>query len=243
MPQNDDVRFTSSSLKIPLNPPKPSPFNFPFGSQLAKTRNSLAQLVDSVKTGSEFKQFDFSRFWNRLAESTHSAFLSRDRRSASSIGRSSLLCSASLSLTRSAESVQSEDKQYERLLFVPKSALLCSASLALTRAADESSSSQKGLNPSRSDEDRVLISEVLVRNKDGEELERKDLEMEALQALKASRDNSALTVREVQEDVHRIIYSGYFQSCIPVAMDTRDGIRLVFQVSFLLVSSISMRNI
>ncbi|XP_075635333.1 outer envelope protein 80, chloroplastic [Castanea sativa] len=224
MPQNDDVRFTSSSLKIPLNPPKPSPFNFPFGSQIAKTRNSLAQLVDSVRTRSEFKQFNFSRFWNRLAESAHSAFPSRDR-------RSSLLCSASLSLTRSAESAQSEDKQYERLLFVPKSALLCSASLALTRAADESSSSsQKGLNPSRSDEERVLISEVLVRNKDGEELERKDLEMEALQALKASRDNSALTVREVQEDVHRIIYSGYFQSCIPVAMDTRDGIRLVFQV-------------
>ncbi|KAL4612190.1 hypothetical protein ACB092_08G180800 [Castanea dentata] len=220
MPQNDGVRFTSSSLKIPLNPPKPSPFNFPFGSQIAKTRNSLAQLVDSVKTRSKFKQFDFSRFWNRLAESTQS----RDR-------RSSLLCSATLSLTRSAESAQSEDKQYERLLFVPKSALLCSASLALNRAADESSSSsQKGLNPSRSDEERVLISEVLVRNKDGEELERKDLEMEALQALKASRDNSALTVREVQEDVHRIIYSGYFQSCIPVAMDTRDGIRLVFQV-------------
>ncbi|XP_065638426.1 outer envelope protein 80, chloroplastic isoform X2 [Quercus suber] len=234
MPRNDDVRFTSSSLKIPLNPPKPSPFNFPFGSQIAKTRNSLAQLVDSVKTRSEFKQFNFSRFWNRLAASTHFAFPSRDRRSASSIGRSSLLCSASLSLTRSAESAQSEDKKNERLLFIPKSALLCSASLALTRAADESSSSssssQKGLNPSRSDEERVLISEVLVRNKDGEELERKDLEMEALQALKASRDNSALTVREVQEDVHRIIYSGYFQSCIPVAMDTRDGIRLVFQV-------------
>lgn len=80
------------------------------------------------------------------------------------------------------------------------------------------------------DEERVLISEVLVRNKDGEELERKDLEMEALTALKACRANSALTVREVQEDVHRIIDSGYFCSCMPVAVDTRDGIRLVFQV-------------
>ena len=50
-------------------------------------------------------------------------------------------------------------------------------------------------------------------------------------------------VKLLLEEVHRIIYSGYFQSCIPVAMDTRDGIRLVFQVSFLLVSSISMRNI
>ncbi|MBA0690657.1 hypothetical protein Goari_008319, partial [Gossypium aridum] len=82
----------------------------------------------------------------------------------------------------------------------------------------------------RYDEERVLISEVLVRNKDGEELERKDLEMEALTALKACRANSALTVREVQEDVHRIIDSGYFSSCMPVAVDTRDGIRLVFQV-------------
>lgn len=79
-------------------------------------------------------------------------------------------------------------------------------------------------------EERVLISEVLVRNKDGEELERKDLENEALNALKASRANSALTVREVQDDVHRIIASGYFFSCMPVAVDTRDGIRLVFQV-------------
>ena len=84
----------------------------------------------------------------------------------------------------------------------------------------------------REDEERVLVSEVLVRNKDGEELDRKDLEMEALAALKASRPNSALTVREVQEDVHRIIDSGYFTSCIPFAVDTRDGIRLVFQVCF-----------
>lgn len=80
------------------------------------------------------------------------------------------------------------------------------------------------------EEERVLISEVLVRNKDGEELERKDLEAEAVNALKASRANSALTVREVQEDVHRIIASGYFMSCMPVAVDTRDGIRLIFQV-------------
>ena len=79
-------------------------------------------------------------------------------------------------------------------------------------------------------EERVLISEVFVRNKDGEELERKDFENEALAALKACRPNSALTVREVQEDVHRIISSGYFCSCMPVAVDTRDGIRLVFQV-------------
>lgn len=79
-------------------------------------------------------------------------------------------------------------------------------------------------------EERVLISEVLIRNKDGEELERDDLAAEAANALKSCRPNSALTVREVQEDVNRIIESGYFCSCMPVAFDTRDGIRLVFQV-------------
>ena len=102
-----------------------------------------------------------------------------------------------------------------------KSPLLCSASLSLSRS-DESTRSGS--------EERVLISEVLIRNKDGEELERKDLELEALGALKACRANSALTVREVQEDVHRIIDSGYFCQCMSVAVDTRDGIRLIFQV-------------
>ncbi|GKA39532.1 outer envelope protein 80, chloroplastic [Tanacetum coccineum] len=85
---------------------------------------------------------------------------------------------------------------------------------------------------SRHDDERVLISEVLVRNKDGEELERKDLVEEAVNALKTCRPNSALTVREVQEDVHRIIGSDYFSSCLPVTVDTRDGIHLVFQMEF-----------
>ncbi|KAK7344956.1 hypothetical protein VNO77_15252 [Canavalia gladiata] len=40
---------------------------------------------------------------------------------------------------------------------------------------------------------------------------------------------SALTVCEVQEDVHRIINSGYLSSCMLVAIDTHDGIRLEFQ--------------
>lgn len=122
-----------------------------------------------------------------------------------------------------------------------KSSLLCSASLALSDAGNAESDLVGSTNqttlksPSQSqitsrDEERVLISEVWVRNKDGDELERKDLESEAKTALKASRPNSALTVREVQEDVHRIIASGYFASCMPVAVDTRDGIRLVFQV-------------
>ncbi|KAL8161291.1 hypothetical protein V2J09_012780 [Rumex salicifolius] len=117
------------------------------------------------------------------------------------------------------------------------SPLLCSTTVALTRAGDgvgevkEKEAPPKSINrPRREDEERVLISEVLVKNKDGEELERKDLASEALTALRACRPNSALTVREVQEDVHRVIDTGYFSSCMPVAVDTRDGIRLVFQV-------------
>lgn len=103
---------------------------------------------------------------------------------------------------------------------------LCSSSLAVARAEAEANPRRHG----KENEERVLISEVLIRNKDGETLEREDLEAAAAAALKSCRPNSALTVREVQEDVHRIIESGYFCSCMPVAVDTRDGIRLVFQV-------------
>ncbi|PPD66514.1 hypothetical protein GOBAR_DD36612 [Gossypium barbadense] len=144
---------------------------------------------------------------------------------------SPLLCCSSLSLTA----------QTYNLVNAP---LLCSASLSLSQpnSLDSTQSGsevpQKGQSTTagRYDEERVLISEVLVSNKDGEELEWKDLEMEALTALKACPANSALTVREVQEDVHRIIDSGYFSSCMPVAVDTRDGIRLVFQLDELLVN-------
>jgi hypothetical protein len=83
----------------------------------------------------------------------------------------------------------------------------------------------------------VLISEVAVRGKDGEPLERPELEAAAAAALRACRPNAALTVREVQEDVHRVVESGLFRSCMPVAVDTRDGIRLVFEV--LVLSSCS----
>jgi hypothetical protein len=79
----------------------------------------------------------------------------------------------------------------------------------------------------------VLISEVAVRGKDGEPLERPELEAAAAAALRACRPNAALTVREVQEDVHRVVESGLFRSCMPVAVDTRDGIRLVFEVHVL----------
>jgi outer membrane protein insertion porin family len=84
-------------------------------------------------------------------------------------------------------------------------------------------------------EERVLISEVAVRGKDGVPLERPELEEAAAAALRACRPSAALTVREVQEDVQRVVESGLFRSCMPVAVDTRDGIRLVFEVGFLLV--------
>lgn len=61
-------------------------------------------------------------------------------------------------------------------------------------------------------------------------MDNKELLNTARTALKASKSNSALTVQEVQEDVHRIIETGYFSACMPIAEDTRDGIRLIFQV-------------
>ncbi|XP_047076562.1 outer envelope protein 80, chloroplastic-like [Lolium rigidum] len=79
-------------------------------------------------------------------------------------------------------------------------------------------------------EERVLISEVSVRGKDGVPLERPELEEAAAAALRACRPSAELTAREVQEDVRRVVESGLFRSCMPVAVDTGDGIRLVFEV-------------
>lgn len=193
MPENGDVQFTSSSIKIPIYAPQnhQHPFsNLPFCSQsltstLTQAKFSITQFIDSLKLHKNPIKFRSS-------------------------SPPPLLCSSTLALTRPDDSTQPQPgggATFE--VAQPK------ASVSRTR---------------REDEERVLISEVLVRNKDGEELERKDLESEALTALKACRANSALTVREVQEDVHRIIDSGYFSTCMPVAVDTRDGIRLVFQV-------------
>ncbi|XP_050223369.1 outer envelope protein 80, chloroplastic isoform X2 [Mercurialis annua] len=217
MSRNDSVRFTSSSLKIPALPPlhdqqqQQPPHRFlppllsqTLASQLNTTKLSFTNFIDSLITRSKLKR-----------SSPHRKLTLP------------LLCSASLSLPRSRDSFTSESRT--------NSPILCAASLSLSQPTESEtavtqSKGVSGLSASRNDEERVLISEVLVRNKDGEELERKDLEVEAVAALKACRANSALTVREVQEDVHRIIDSGYFCSCMPVAVDTRDGIRLVFQV-------------
>lgn len=142
---------------------------------------------------------------------------------------------ATNSFTRLINSFKTHSTELTRTV-LRKSSLVCSATLSLTdeRKGAPLTPAEEAHQKTRQKEERVLISEVLVRNKDGEELERKDLEAEAVQALKACRPNSALTVREVQDDVHRIINSGYFCSCVPVAVDTRDGIRLEFQVFYVL---------
>lgn len=209
MLQNEDVRFTSSSIKLPLfSPPHLhlrtlNPFianlhlvvqNFPkFPHPFRQNLNPTAAFL---RTLSKF-QHPFHQKFNP----------------------------------------QNAILQFLRKPIIPfswnlsnTSPLLCCASIALSQSNLDDSAPSLGTKTGSGNEERVLISEVLVRSKDGEELERKDLENEVLNALKACRPNSALTVQEVQEDVHRIIASGYFCSCMPVAVDTRDGIRLVFQV-------------
>lgn len=203
MPREDRVYFTSCSLKLP--PPVPNTLL----AQFSHFEFAPDFLISSLKNPRKLPTLSFN------PRNAITQFLSNVRRPQNFLNS---------------------------IVFHPllKSSLLCSASLALSdhsnADSDLSVTTQKSSNPnpgpprSSIDQERVLISEVWVRNKDGEELEKKDLETEALNALKASRPNSALTVREVQEDVHRIIGSGYFSSCMPVAVDTRDGIRLVFQV-------------
>ncbi|KAG0589524.1 hypothetical protein KC19_1G026600 [Ceratodon purpureus] len=80
------------------------------------------------------------------------------------------------------------------------------------------------------EEERVLISEILIQDKDGQELTDPELNSTAWEALKACKPNFALTTSEVQADVHRIIDTGFFASCMPSAEDTRDGVRLIFKV-------------
>ncbi|KAL0419593.1 UNVERIFIED_CONTAM: Outer envelope protein 80, chloroplastic [Sesamum radiatum] len=226
MPRNDDVRFISSSIKLPsfsppdLHHPQPRsffsslqlnpsgkfaklPFNFNFQFNFGINPQPINFITQFVRNQPIFRR-------NIKNDSFHTVFK-----------KSPLFCSATLALSDSetgpaSNGLKSGDDSESLVQYKgdESGAVTQSKSVGSNRAAEE---------------ERVLISEVFVRNKDGEELERKDLEGEALNALKASRANSALTVREVQEDVHRIIASGYFMSCIPVAVDTRDGIRLIFQ--------------
>lgn len=233
----DDVRFFSSSIRIHSPSSKEHSLltnlkscSKTFVSQLSNTRLSLTQMLESLRNRhTPPRSVRRPNLPTQMLNSVTQLM----------IGKSSPI---SLSLIQSTQlnwSSGSGDENVEIIRGL-NSPLLCCASLSLTRPNESTQSvegkdivqQQKGHSVSRNAEERVLISEVLVRTKDGEELERKDLEMEALAALKACRANSALTIREVQEDVHRIIESGYFCSCTPVAVDTRDGIRLMFQVIF-----------
>ncbi|CAL9230920.1 unnamed protein product [Arabidopsis halleri] len=231
----DDVRFSSSSIRIHSPSSKEHSLltnlkscSKTFVSQLSNTRLSLNQMFESLRNRhTPPRSVRRPNLPTQMLNSVTQLM----------IGKSSPI---SLSLIQSTQLNWSSDSGDENVEIIRglNSPLLCCASLSLTRPNESTQSvegkdmiqQQKGHSVSRNAEERVLISEVLVRTKDGEELERKDLEMEALAALKACRANSALTIREVQEDVHRIIESGYFCSCTPVAVDTRDGIRLMFQV-------------
>ncbi|XP_076903013.1 outer envelope protein 80, chloroplastic-like [Bidens hawaiensis] len=205
MPESKPFQFRSSTVKLPQFHPMPEPKPFQFHSSTVK-----------------IPQF------SPLNHHHH-----RHRRPPLPLASiTSLINDSKHHFTQFISSIINKFQQIIQnppKLLNPNSPVLCSASLSLTEETGELTQSSKVIT-NRNDDERVLISEVLVRNKDGEELERKDLEEEAIAALKKCRSNSALTVREVQEDVHRIIGSGYFSSCMPVAVDTRDGIRLVFQV-------------
>lgn len=113
---------------------------------------------------------------------------------------------------------------------------LASLSMSSNAAEPESVRPKKrlqlgGQEGATSEEERVLISEILIQDKDGQELSDPELSSTAWEALKACKPNFALTTSEVQADVHRIIDTGFFASCMPTAEDTRDGVRLVFKVS------------
>ncbi|XP_051118804.1 outer envelope protein 80, chloroplastic [Andrographis paniculata] len=225
----DDVRFVSSSIKVP-------PFSPLFESQSHAGSHSLLSSIQ-LKSRCRFAILPFNINFNLRFNPLPANFISefvrnppffrhniKSRLHNRLLMKAPLFCSATLALALSDGEPRSESKQSKGGEE--------SDALVEYKGDDSGSVAQsKTVSSSRvAEEERVLISEVLVRNKDGEELERKDLEAEALTALKASRANSALTVREVKEDVHRIIASGYFMSCMPVAVDTRDGIRLIFQV-------------
>ncbi|KAH9789725.1 Outer envelope protein 80 [Citrus sinensis] len=188
--KNDDARFTSSPLKIPrFQPQPPLPF---FAETLTESKNSLSHQIHSLRTRSDES--------TQSTELTQPESLTRKLQlfAERAYGNSARVCSMYPSTTGAGET----------LVNLP---LLCSAWMSLSQSTTSESAAlpevsstqlqqkaqQQPHSVSRSDEERVLISEVLVRNKDGEELERKYLGTEALTVLKACHANSALTVREV----------------------------------------------
>ncbi len=67
------------------------------------------------------------------------------------------------------------------------------------------------------------IAQVEVTGVDGE------LKRVAQAALK-TRPNFAYTIGEVRQDVQRVFNTGWFRECVPDAVDTRDGVKLIINV-------------
>lgn len=219
---SQSVRFSWSSVKIPdcsieRHPPRFNLAQFPlraFVSNLEKARDFAKGFIGSVVHG------------NRNA-------LHRRR---------PLLCSTSLAIanrenkppSQELESSQNASKDHASTTESLNDLSNGDSQRYTVRDTEDTAGQQQKqacvCRPAKEDQERVLISEVLFQNKDGDELENPELLSSAMGALKACKPNSALTIQEVQEDVHRVIDCGYFYSCMPVAVDTRDGIRLIFKV-------------
>lgn len=219
---SQSVRFSWSSVKIPecsieRHPPRFNLSQFPlraFASNLEKARNFAKGFIGSVVHG------------NRNA-------LNR---------RMPLLCSTSIAIANrenkpsslELESSQNATKDYASTTDSLNDLSNGDSHRHTVQDTEDTAGQQQKqacvCRHAKEDQERVLISEVLFQNKDGDELENPELLSSAMGALKACKPNSALTIQEVQEDVHRVIDCGYFYSCMPVAVDTRDGIRLIFKV-------------
>ncbi|KAL0365982.1 UNVERIFIED_CONTAM: Outer envelope protein 80, chloroplastic [Sesamum radiatum] len=189
LPQNDDVRFIFSSIKLPsFSPPAlyhPQPRSF----------SSL-----QLNPGSKFARlpFNFNFQFNFGFNPQPINFITQFVRNQpifcrnikngpfhTVLKKSPLFCSATLALPDSetgpaSNELKSGDDSESVVQYkgVESGAVTQSKSVGSNHAAKQK---------------RVFISKVFVRNKDGEELEKEDLESEALNALKALRVNSAFT--------------------------------------------------
>ncbi|KAF5835670.1 surface antigen-domain-containing protein [Dunaliella salina] len=73
-------------------------------------------------------------------------------------------------------------------------------------------------------QERILISEVEILGVEGE------LKEVAENALR-THPNFAYTLSEVKQDVARVFNTGFFRACVPDAVDTRDGVKLIIRVT------------
>ncbi|GAX81347.1 hypothetical protein CEUSTIGMA_g8778.t1 [Chlamydomonas eustigma] len=78
-------------------------------------------------------------------------------------------------------------------------------------------------NKSDRPQERILISEVEITGADA------DLKKLAMNTIK-TRPNFAYTLDEVKKDVERVFNTGWFRECVPDAVDTRDGVKLIIKV-------------